>query len=180
MARELIATPAAPCRWAKVLEPAGYKPFSDGDPFEWSIELVLDPKNDKDHAAFMIQAEELYAQHHGETRKNAYWLPLREGEGDDAGKMICRFKTKLRVFKDGKTTQPPTVEDTEKKPWPQEKLIGNGSIVRVAFEVYAWKAPSGAGLTFQPKIIQVREWLPAPAGVGGASRGDVFGDSRFD
>ena len=176
MARPLIATPPAPCRWAKVLDRNGYKAYDDNAPNEWSIELILDPK-DKDHAAFMLKAEDLYAEHHGDTRKNSYWLPIREGEKDDTGMNICRFKTKMRAFKDGNMTEPPTVEDTERRPWPEDKLIGNGSVVRVAFEVYAWKAASGAGMTFQPKIIQVVEHIPHTG--GGGSSGNPFSDSPF-
>ena len=176
MARPLIATPAAPCRWAKVLDPNGYKAYDESSPNEWTIELILDPK-DRDHAAFTLKCEDLYTEHHKDTRKNSYWLPIRDGEGDDKGLSICRFKAKMRTFKDGNTVKPPVVEDTERHPWPVDKLIGNGSVVRVAFEVYAWKAPSGAGLTFQPKIIQVVAHIPhTPKGESG---GDPFNDSPF-
>lgn len=176
MPRRLIATPPAKCRWAKVLEPNGYKAYNEDQPNEWSIELILDPK-DPLHAEFTLKCEDLYAEHHQDARKNAYWLPIRDGEGEDKGLSLCRFKSKMRTFKDGKATKPPVVEDTERRPWPSDKLIGNGSVVRVAFDVYPWKSPSGAGLTFQPKIIQVVELVPYTG--GGQASSDPFDDSPF-
>ncbi len=34
--------------------------------------------------------------------------------------------------------------------------------MRIGFDIYGWKAPTGCGLTFQPKGAQVIEWLAAP------------------
>ena len=63
--------------------------------------------------------------------------------------------------------------DSEKKPWPHEKLIGNGSKCRIAYTVYAWGGPSGKGVTLQPTHIQVIEHVEYSGG-GGTPEGDPF------
>lgn len=175
MGRELIVTPPAPCRWAKVLDPLGYPAFDETKPRQWSIELIFDP-SDREHAEFLGKAEDLFQKHHGSERKGNYWWPGKEGEGDDKGKMLLRFKINLLTFKNGNTTQPPLVQDVDGRPWSEDKKIGNGSIVRVAFDVYAWKSPGiGAGMTFQPRHIQVVEHIPYADKEGAVDASNPFG-----
>ena len=174
MARDLIVTPQAPCQWAKVLEPTGYPAFDESKPNEWSIQLVFDPA-ERDHAEFLALAEDLFEKNHPGEKKGRYWWPGNEGEDEDKGKMVIRFKSVARVFKDGKSVKPPQVLDKDNKPWDAEKLIGNGSIVRVAFNVYAWKSPGiGAGMTFQPQFVQVVKHTPYTAKDGGTVGGNPF------
>lgn len=171
MAKELHKTPPAPCRWAKLLDPNGYPAYDETKPNEWSIELLFSSK-DKAHFDFVEEAEGLFDKYHQGERKGMFWWPGKEGDGDDKGLTLVRFKSQLRTFKDGKTTKPPVVLDKDERPWPADKLIGNGSIVRVAFNVYAWKA-NGAGMTFQPIYVQVVEHVPYTEGSGGSA---LFGD----
>jgi len=160
VAKELHKTPPAPCRWAKILDPNGYKAYDESKPKEWSIELMLSSK-DPDHFTFVEEAETLFDKNHPGERKGMYWWPGKEGDGDDKGLTLVRFKSTLRQFKDGNFTKPPVVLDKDEKPWPADKLIGNGSIVRVAFNVYAWKSSMmGAGMTFQPLYVMVMEHVP--------------------
>ena len=37
--------------------------------------------------------------------------------------------------------------------------------MRIGFDIYAWKGPSGAGMTLQCRAAQVIEWLAAPDSV---------------
>lgn len=160
MPRELYKTPPAPCRWAKILDPNGYPAYDETKPNEWSIELLFSG-NDKDHFEFIERVETLFEANHGDARKGPYWWPGKDGDGEDKGQTIVRFKMARREFKNGGLTKPPLVIDKEQKPWPADKLIGNGSIVAVKFNVYAWKSPMmGAGMTFQPQMVMVLEHVP--------------------
>ena len=38
--------------------------------------------------------------------------------------------------------------------------IGNGSKVIVAFDIYDWDGENGCGMTFQPRAVQVVEFVP--------------------
>lgn len=159
MAKELLKTPKAACRWAKVLKPDGYPAFDESKPNEWSIELLLDPK-DPEHMTFLEMAQDQYDPETSGIRKSSYWCPIAECDDEEAkGLMRVRFKNSLRQFRTG-TTKPPTVIDSDGAPWDTEKEIGNGSQVRIAFDIYSWKTPQGGGMTFQPKFIQVLEHVP--------------------
>jgi len=45
--------------------------------------------------------------------------------------------------------------DSRQNPWDRSKLIGNGSKIIVAFNVYAWGKgrPGGVGITLQPRKV---------------------------
>ena len=171
MTKELIKTPAAPCRWAKVLKSdEGYPAYDESAPNEWSIELLFDTNTPED-MEFLAACEDLYDKHNEGVKKSAYWWPGKAGDGEDAGKTIVRFKTKLRQFKNG-WNKGPIVLDKEGRPWPADKEIGNGSVVKVAFDVYAWKTGTGGGMTFQPTHVMVLEHIPYSG--GGATKSNPF------
>ena len=69
------------------------------------------------------------------------------------------------------------VFDKDGNLWDHKQLIGNGSKMRIGFEVYAWKGPSGAGLSLQPRAAQVVEWLAAPDSVSRTTASDFGFDS---
>ena len=54
----------------------------------------------------------------------------------------------------------PVVFDSNNNPWNPQKMIGNGSKIIVAFDIYAWKGNTGAGMTFNPgKSKSLTIWL---------------------
>ena len=93
--------------------------------------------------------------------------------------MTCRFKLPQFTFKDGNTSEGPTVFDKDGNLWNQKELIGNGSKMRIGYDIYAWGADSttGAGLTLQPRAAQVVEWLAAPDSVARTTASDFGFDS---
>jgi hypothetical protein len=99
--------------------------------------------------------------HPGE-KKHAYWLPIKPDKEQPRKRQSCRFKLPQFTFKDGNKSEGPVVYDEKGRYWPEEKLIGNGSKMRIGFDIYGWKSPTGAGMTLQPKGAQVVEWLAAP------------------
>ncbi len=85
------------------------------------------------------------------------------------------MKLKQFTFKDGRTSEGPTVFNKDGTIWPDNQLIGNGSKMRIGFEIYPWKGPSGAGLSLQPRAAQVVEWIAAPEGTGIRTTASDFG-----
>jgi hypothetical protein len=156
MARDILKTPLAEVRWCKLVGPARPNKFDTSKPDSWSTDLVLDSQ-DKDHMAWLMEMEAQYAAIHGEARMSSKAYPWSEGAGDDAGKIIVKFKLPEFTRKDGTKSEGPTLFDAARNPWDHNKLIGNGSKLIIAFDIYGWKSPSGCGLTFQPRFAQVVE-----------------------
>lgn len=119
------------CRWASVTEPnTTYTP-------RWEIEAVL---SDEQAAAFVDQG-----------------VKVKE---DDDGNKVVRFKrTVSGTRKDGSTyhNTPPKVVDGNKKPFPEGTLIGNGSIVNIAYDLKEWNVAGNSGVKLDLKAVQVLE-----------------------
>lgn len=131
--------------WARILGPATQNEFEEAP--VWSIDLRVDDE-EKD------RLEE---------------LGLKPKQKDDH---VFNFKQKL-LRKDGVTeNRPPSVVDGAKNPWPEDKLIGNGSVVKVAFNTYEHKMVSKFGLGKGLQAVQVLEHVEYSGG-GGVSEFDV-------
>jgi hypothetical protein len=170
MARELLKTPVGEVRWCKLTGPARPNKFDPTKRPTWSCDLLLDGK-DKNVRSWLQSMEDKFQEVHPDGRPNAYAFPWKEGSGDDADKVIVKFKLPEFVRKDGSTSEAPTLFDSAKKPWPAGTEIGNGSKMIVGFDIYAWKAPSGVGMSFQPRAAQVVELVEY---VGAKSAEDMF------
>ena len=72
---------------------------------------------------------------------------------------MVRFKVPQFKRRDGSLSEGPRIVDARKQPW-DGAAIGNGSNVIVAFDIYAWDGENGCGMTFQPRAIQVVEFVP--------------------
>tara|TARA_R100001224_G_scaffold98297_1_gene68602 strand:- start:1204 stop:1635 length:432 start_codon:yes stop_codon:yes gene_type:complete len=46
-----------------------------------------------------------------------------------------------------KTVRPPRVMDSKKNPWPTDKLVGNGSKVKVSVNPYEWNFQGKSGIS---------------------------------
>jgi hypothetical protein len=158
MAKELLKTPLATVRWCKLVGPARPNTFDPSKPDSWSTDLILDNK-DKSHMAWLMEMEAQYAAIHGEARMASHAFPWSEGKKDseDDGKTIVKFKVPEFTRKDGTKSEGPTLFDAAKNPWDHKKMVGNGSKLIIAFDIYGWKSPSGCGMTFQPRFAQVVE-----------------------
>jgi len=162
MASDLLRTPVAEVRWCKLLGDARTNKFEPSTkPPTWEIEIVLDNDN-PEHMAFCEFIEAQYEVIHGAEKKHAHWLPIKPDKEQPRKRQACRFKLSQFTFKDGNKSEGPVVYDEKGRYWPEEKLIGNGSKMRIGFDIYGWKSPTGCGMTLQPKGAQVVEWLAAP------------------
>lgn len=168
---ELFATPVLEIRWAKVVgdpEPNKWEPTK---PPTWSIEALIDPQN-PEHMQWVASAEDHFAQFHGDQgKKSVNWLAIGPDK-EDRTRLVAKFKMPQFTRKDGTTSPGPTVMDARKQPWPHNKLIGNGSKARIGYTVYAWKTPTGQGITMQPTHVQIIELIEYSS--GGAPSADPF------
>jgi len=158
MAKELLKTPLAPVQWCKLVGPARPNKFDPSKPDCWTTDLILS-SDDKQHMAWLMEMEGHYSSIHGEARMSNNAFPWSEGKSDNAGKMIVRFKLPEFTRRDGTKSEGPTLFDSARNPWDHKKLIGNGSKLIIAFDVWGWKSPTGNGIGFQPRFAQVVEYV---------------------
>jgi len=135
------------CRWASVIEPnTKFEPT-------WEIEAEL---NDQQAAVFADAG-----------------VRLKE---DDGIKLI-RFKKRVSgKKKDGGTyhNEPPKVVDAAKQPF--DKLIGNGSLVNIAYSLRDWSMMGNSGVKADLNAVQVLE-LVEYAGGGGTDEFEDMGST---
>jgi hypothetical protein len=156
---QTLVTPQGEAFWAKVFEPEEDR-FDEGKPRQWSISLSL-PSGSKAAILLMSDLEYNYGVLHGETKPSKHAWPFREeldADGAATGKIEFRFK-RNEVTTKGKPVPPPIVCDAKKAPWPSgpdAPLIGNGSLVKVAYRVWGWEDKFGkAGISLALEAVQV-------------------------
>jgi len=160
MATELLRTPIIEVRWCTLLGNARSNKFDPTKNPTWQVEGLL-RSNIPEEVALAEELEGKFEEIHPGEKKHTHWLPIKPDEKDPSIQLI-RFKLPEFTFKDGNKSEGPVVYDAQGNHWPAEKLIGNGSKMRIGFDIYGWKAPAGCGLTFQPKGAQVFEWVATP------------------
>lgn len=176
----MLTTPVGQAYWAKCFEPEEDR-FEEGKPRYWSISWAKD-QGDKETLALMEKIEEEFVRIHGDAgrlSKNAW--PFKEQndkEGNPTGLMEFRFK-KNETTKKGKMLQAPAVYDSHKNLWPAGELIGNGSLVKVAFSAWGWEDKFGKkGISLSFEALQVLDLVPyertAPADAFGVENGYVI------
>ena len=158
MPRELIVSPRGEAAWAKVLgEPVAY----EDNPKAWSVSLLLDP-SDPETIAFVERIEAVFEEFHGPKAKIAAngWPFGDETSKDEKGRPVPTGKVKFNFKRKQETASGaikdgPLVVDSKKNLWPQDKLIGNGSKIKVAFAPWKWEGPSGKGMSLELDAVQV-------------------------
>lgn len=80
-------------------------------------------------------------------------------DGNETGNLKFRFKLKAKgQTRDGREyEQKPAVVDAKRKPMPNEASIGNGSIVKVAYEPipYVMASTKQVGVSLRMKAVQI-------------------------
>ena len=171
-----MRTPVVEVQWCKLLGEARPNKFEPSKPPTWEIEILLDNDNPQ-HMAWCEEIESKFDELLPGERKSANWLPIKPDKEQPRKRQSCRMKLKQFTFKDGNTSEGPTVFNKDGTLWPEKQLIGNGSKMRIGFDIYAWKGPSGAGLSLQPRAAQVVEWIAAPDSVSRTTATDFGFDS---
>lgn len=127
--------------YAKVLGDPVLNYSKDGK--EWKLDLVVDKSVKKEMASYGI----------GDR--------VRTKDGYADGQPFISFKQK--EFKNnGDANQPIEVVDIVGKPWPQDKLIGNGSVIDVKFAVVDYGPGKKHGV--YPRKIRILEHVPYETG----------------
>jgi hypothetical protein len=162
MPRELIVSPRGEAQWAKVLGEAA-EGYEEGSPRAWSVSLLLDP-SDPETIEFIERLEAEFEKLHGKANKISSngWPFGDETSKDEKGRPVPTGKVKFNfkrkeVTARGDLKAGPVVVDSKKNRWPVEKLIGNGSKIKVAFSPWGWSNPSGKGMSLELEQIQVLE-----------------------
>lgn len=94
--------------------------------------------------------------------KEAEKQGLKVKKTDDGN--VVRFRRK-QFRKDGQENRPPVVVDARKQ--PVTELIGNGSYVKVQFNVYEWSNKFGSGTGADLQGVQVIDLVPFTGQDGG-------------
>lgn len=177
MPRQTIVSPLGTAEWAKVIEPGDA--YEEGNPPEWTLDLVLDPGKVAAHYDFISQIEQWFAELHGSkaTVADRGW-PFRDHLDADKkpdGKTTVRFKRNT-VSKKGNAVPAPVIVDAKKKPWNRELLIGNGSQVKVAFTYFGWERKGRYGISLDLAGLQVIDLVPyeAPDPTGAFAEEDGY------
>lgn len=125
----------ATSKWAMVLGNPRKGYLDSGD--EWSIDLYLSPEE----KARLLKAG-----------IGAHFIKDR-GEGEYI-KLIRKA-----VKRNGEVNPPIRVVDHHNEPWPQDRLIGNGSVVNVSVALHETSNPSKPKEKYlKPNILSLQVW----------------------
>lgn len=161
-----------PCRWAKVLGPFTDKYHKNG---AFAIDLEMDGDDAKPLMAEIRDSMIAFRDEEaGKSNAISGWSDSR-GFKEDKEKFIFSF-TQNRYAKFGTPEQSeffvnvfglmPDIEDPSKPAlWPKDLAIGNGSIVKVAYQLYPWNVAvqGGIGMTLKLKGVQIIKHFPYEA-----------------
>ncbi len=145
-----------PASWAKILGNPRPNKFNPANP-EWSIEVGVD--------------DETFRQ----LRKDG--LGARVKNKDDERGDFISFRRKLYNFK-GETNDPIKVVDADGNEWPKNKLIGNGSIVLIRYNVRKNEQTGQNNAYIQ--AVKVLEHVPYEADDFAGWGDDTGGDTEAD
>lgn len=163
---EIFRTSSAPCKWAKVLKPFVDQYHKDG---AYAIDLEF---NEDDASGIMNEIRDRMVvfkdKEVGAGRTVKGWS-IHRGfkKNDELNNYIFSF-TQNAVYNpaDGEALHfSVDVFDSQLNPWPKEMLIGNGSLVKVAYSYYPWNVSvqGGIGMTLKLRGVQVLEHIPYEA-----------------
>ena len=169
MASELMSTPVLEIQYCQLLGSPRKQNFKNTDgsekPRQWTIDVLLDSQI-AEHLEWIENVESQFEINFGKNQTKAtHWCPIKADKKHSVARneaqrfYIAKFKANEFIRSDGTSNEPPVVFDIYGNSWPEEKLIGNGSKMKIAYSIYAWGAgsQSGAGLTLQPVQAMVME-----------------------
>jgi hypothetical protein len=182
----IVITPPGELMWAKILKPAPLEKKVEGRPVKtgWSIELLLAEKDDAT-GRLVSEIQDFFWMKHGSGKRPGQngkpYKQFLDEKDKPTGLLIFKFKTNQFMKEAGygsgesamRELPPPHVEDAQGRPWPREMLIGNGSVGRVAFTMYAWaNVEGGLGVSLDLKAVRILEHVPYQ----GIDAANAFGD----
>lgn len=164
-------------RWCGLEKEPKKNKFEPSKPATWEVEILLENDN-KEHMAWCEEVEGLFDELHPNEKKSANWLPIKPDKEEPRKRQVCRMKLKQWI-RDGVSSEGPTVFNDKGLMWDSATAIGNGSKMVIGYDVYAWKGPSGAGLSLQPRAAQVVDFIAYEGGNDGTTASDFgFASSK--
>lgn len=166
--------------WVKVFEPdTKFNPTGD-----YTIDVIA-PADDPATVAMCERLDGIVQEAFNDEVKNkpqvkntlstrsSYKPEMHYETGEPTGNLVFKFKMKAEVRKKDGTTfsQQPVVVDAKRQPVDRTVGIGNGSVVKVAFDAAPYVVQGTAGVAMRLKAVQVIELIEY-SGTGG--------DSLFD
>jgi hypothetical protein len=137
MAKNIFRTPLAEVRWAHLITPRHQ--LDKSKPKAWTADLLL-PNSDEKAQSFLLAMEDQFIALHGSRKRRAVkgfpWKPDKEKPSEIT---VVRFKVPQFQRRDGSHSEGPRIVDAKKQPWDGE---------------------NGCGMTFQPRAVQVVEFVP--------------------
>lgn len=121
-------------QWVRILgaPPPGY----DNGPAEWSFDLILDEKSKKEYLA---------------SGGDPFYVKVDKETGNEQIKFVRKA-----IKKDGTKSQPIRVAGPDGAEWPQDTLIGNGSIINVRYSLN--EVNSKGTKRMKPSAMAVQVW----------------------
>jgi hypothetical protein len=157
--------------------------------WEWSISLEASAE-EQQARTFVEEIYGIFCNLNPGLRPGKNGLPYFEVKAEDGrGTGIWRFNfSRRQVRGNGSPNLPPMVEDASGAPWPQDLLIGNGSIVKVGFTAWRWNpnGEGGPGIGLELEAVRVlmhADYVPPPPPdykgcFGGPEPGFLLGGSE--
>lgn len=156
MAPRIYISPPGELLWPKLLEPGPLEKAKEGKVAKtgWSTDLLL-PEADEATKGLKALIQDFFHAEHGQGKKPGQngrpWKQFLGQDEQPTGMLIFRFKAnQFFMARDIESGDPvrrslpaPHVEDASGRPWPSGLLIGNSSIGKVAFTMYAWNGEEG-------------------------------------
>lgn len=159
----LFMTPVVEVRWFKLDEAVDlYRPKANQK--EFTVDLILD-ESVAEEKAFLERVEQHYLDEHGKNSRRSQYAISIKPDVDADKKPTGKTKLSMKVYSWQDKTNPtewspgPTIMDAAKNPWPFGREVGNGSKCKIQYSVYAWGGDNGSGITLQPHVVQVVEWV---------------------
>lgn len=186
MPASIVVSPPGELMWPKILKPAPLEKAKPGriPKTGWSVDLLL-AENDDATRELIREIQDFFWLKHGQGKRPGQngkpYKPFLDPDDQPTGLMVFRFKTNQFLQQVNPATgeierqelSPPEVQDARGNPWPRDLLIGNGSVGRVAFNMYGWNnEEAGLGVSLDLRGVRVLEHVRYE----GASARDAFGD----
>jgi len=142
-----VMSPICEAQWVFLREPCR-------DYNSYEIDLILNPRGNAEHKAFMTGLKNLLPQGSNTTP----WRARQEHPGE----YILKLRQKAQVKgKDGRLVDiKPAVYDANANIMPDVPLIGNGSKLCVSIEVRSYSYSGKVGIRLNPEAVQIVELVP--------------------
>mgnify|MGYP003140466339 FL=1 len=159
---QTMTSPVGEALYPMVLGPARQM---ENDPKKfWSMGIRYKVEDDNCQK-FITYIRNQYVEHHGKKAEHPNGMPFVEEMINDELTGYIKFKFKKNeLTKNGDFSGAPRVVTADPNiNWPQDKLIGNGSLVKASFSLFPWEMTKKGGVSLYLQAVQVLKHVPYEA-----------------